>query len=85
MRSFLLQEFFGEREGASSPDILSSLGTLQGFFEEIGEGSRRRIHKAGLHRAVCDYLAGMTDRYVRLEYERIFGETVRVGDDVRSL
>jgi hypothetical protein len=39
VRSFLLQEYFGERQGASSPDILSSLGTLQGFFEETGEGS----------------------------------------------
>jgi ATP-dependent helicase YprA (DUF1998 family) len=39
VRSFLLQEYFGERQGASSPDILSSLGTLQGFFEEAGEGS----------------------------------------------
>ena len=38
VRSFLLQEYFGERPGASSPDILSSLGTLQGFFEETGEG-----------------------------------------------
>jgi dGTPase len=52
---------------------------------EVGEQSRRRIRKAGLHRAVCDYLAGMTDRYVRLEYERIFGKTFKVGDDVRSL
>jgi dGTPase len=52
---------------------------------EIGEQSRRRIRKAGLHRAVCDYLAGMTDRYVRLEYERIFGKTFKVGDDAKSL
>ena len=39
VRSYLLQEYFGERPGASSPDILSSLGTLQGFFEETAEGS----------------------------------------------
>ncbi len=31
--------------------------------------------KTGLYRAVCDYLAGMTDRYVGLEYKRIFGKT----------
>src|SRR5207247_1814474 len=29
----------GERDSASSPDILSSLGTLEGFFEGTGEGS----------------------------------------------
>ena len=42
---------------------------------EIGKGARRRSRQTGLHRAVCDYLAGMTDRYVALEYKRIFGET----------
>src|SRR6202142_3433069 len=41
---------------------------------EIGAGARHRIRQTGLHRAVCDYLAGMTDRYVMLEYQRIFGE-----------
>ena len=41
---------------------------------EIGGQSRKRIRRAGLHRAVCDYLAGMTDRYVMLEYERLFGK-----------
>ena len=45
---------------------------------EIGKGARRRSHKSGLHRAVCDYLAGMTDRYVMLEYQRLFGETLKV-------
>ncbi len=43
--------------------------------KEIGEGARRRIRQTGLHRAVCDYLAGMTDRYVMLEHQRLFGET----------
>ena len=43
--------------------------------KEIGAGARRRVPKTGLHRAVCDYLAGMTDRYVGLEYKRIFGKT----------
>lgn len=39
VRSYLLQRFFSEREGVSSPDILSSLGTLEGFFEGSGDGS----------------------------------------------
>ncbi|MCC6234383.1 MAG: deoxyguanosinetriphosphate triphosphohydrolase, partial [Verrucomicrobiales bacterium] len=38
-----------------------------------GEASRRRVRTDGLQRAVCDYLAGMTDRYAIQEYERIFG------------
>jgi dGTPase len=41
---------------------------------EIGESAQKRANKTGLHRAVCDYIAGMTDRYVMLEYQRIFGE-----------
>jgi dGTPase len=30
------------------------------------------VKQVGLQRGVCDYLAGMTDRYVRLEYQRLF-------------
>ena len=40
----------------------------------IGEQARKRIRKIGVHRAVCDYLAGMTDRYAIQEHERIFSE-----------
>jgi len=40
---------------------------------EIGAQTRRRVRRSGLHRAVCDYLAGMTDRYVLFEHERLFG------------
>jgi dGTPase len=47
--------------------------------EEIGENSQKRLKKIGLHRAVCDYLAGMTDRYVGLEYKRIFSENFKVA------
>jgi len=41
---------------------------------EIGAQSRRRARKDGRRRAVCDYLAGMTDRYVLLEHQRLLGE-----------
>ncbi len=46
--------------------------------KEIGESSRKRIRKTGLHRAVCDYIAGMTDRYVIQECEKIFGQKFTV-------
>jgi dGTPase len=56
-----------------------ALQLLKGLFayyivnpNEIGEGARRRVRKFGLHRAVCDYIAGMTDRYLLLEYKRLF-------------
>jgi dGTPase len=38
---------------------------------ELGEGATRRIEKEGLHRTVCDYVAGMTDRYLMDEYRRL--------------
>ena len=46
---------------------------------KLGETSRKRVKKIGLHRAVCDYLAGMTDRYVMLESAHIFGKKLNIG------
>ncbi len=58
------------------------LGQLFKYFmahpKEIGESSRKRIKKVGLHRAVCDHIAGMTDRYVMLECERLFGKSIKL-------
>ena len=42
----------------------------------IGEQARKRAGKIGRYRAVCDYLAGMTDRYALLEYQRRFGASI---------
>jgi dGTPase len=39
---------------------------------EMGEQARKRVRSAGRYRAICDYLAGMTDRYAMLEHQRIF-------------
>jgi dGTPase len=39
--------------------------------DRLGEAAIRRIGKEGLHRTVCDYVAGMTDRYLMEEYSRI--------------
>lgn len=43
--------------------------------DQVGEQARKRMRKVGRDRAICDYLAGMTDRYVMQEHERIFGAT----------
>jgi dGTPase len=42
---------------------------------EIGEQSRKRARRTGWPRAVCDYLAGMTDRYAMDEHRRLLGAT----------
>jgi dGTPase len=41
--------------------------------ELLGESAARRIESEGLHRTVCDYIAGMTDRYLMEEYARLNG------------
>ena len=43
--------------------------------EQLGEVAIRRLEQEGLHRTVCDYVAGMTDRYLIEEYARIIGKT----------
>jgi dGTPase len=53
------------------------LEALFAFFQknhaELGEQARRRARKIGWPRAICDYIAGMTDRYAILEHERLCG------------
>ena len=53
------------------------LEQLFGYYikhpQEIGEVSRKRAKKDGWPRAVCDYLAGMTDRYAIQAHQRLFG------------
>jgi dGTPase len=39
--------------------------------DSLGEGALKRIEAEGLHRTVCDYIAGMTDRYLMEEHARI--------------
>ena len=41
--------------------------------DRLGDGATKRIENQGLRRTVCDYIAGMTDRYLMEEYERIAG------------
>lgn len=42
--------------------------------KEIGDSARRRLKQTGRYRAVCDYIAGMTDRFAVHEYERLLGK-----------
>jgi dGTPase len=41
--------------------------------EQLGEGATKRVESEGLPRTVCDYIAGMTDRYLLQEHSRIVG------------
>jgi dGTPase len=46
--------------------------------QEIGGLSPKRLGRVSRHRAVCDHIAGMTDRYAMLEGERLLGRSVRL-------
>ncbi|MCG3175963.1 MAG: Deoxyguanosinetriphosphate triphosphohydrolase-like protein [Candidatus Omnitrophica bacterium] len=40
--------------------------------EQLPPGSQKRLSKEGAHRVICDYIAGMTDRYAQDEYKKFF-------------
>jgi dGTPase len=45
--------------------------------DKLGETATKRIETEGLHRTVCDYIAGMTDRYLMEEHGRTQGDRLR--------
>lgn len=40
--------------------------------EQLPPTSKERLKEEGPHRAICDYIAGMTDRYALNEYVKLF-------------
>jgi len=45
---------------------------------QLPRSARRRLEEDGLHRVVCDYIAGMTDRYAQDDYLKLFAPFERV-------
>lgn len=58
--------------------IRSVFGAYLKKPEQLPPSVRDRIKKEGLPRAICDYVAGMTDRYVMEEYKKLFEPYERV-------
>ena len=76
LRKFLYQNVYYHPRVADVNRRASEM--LRRVFEEyvvnpdrLGETATKRIEAEGLHRTVCDYIAGMTDRYLMEEYARI--------------
>jgi dGTPase len=46
--------------------------------EQLPYPDQEKIKKYGLHRVICDYIAGMTDRYTLDEYKKLFDPYERV-------
>jgi len=45
---------------------------------QLPEGTSRRLKGEEIYRVVCDYIAGMTDRYAMEEYRKLFDPSERV-------
>jgi dGTPase len=78
LRKFLYRNLY-YNPGVSGPH-LRSRRILEELFQryledhrQVGSLARKRARRDGWPRAICDYLAGMTDRYANLEYQRLFG------------
>ena len=39
---------------------------------------QEQLERDGIHRVVCDYIAGMTDRFALDEHRKLFDPNVRV-------
>lgn len=78
LRRFLYKNLYYNAE-VNRPHIRARqiLEELFKFFlehhGELGGQARKRARRDGWPRAICDYLAGMTDRYAIIEHERLLG------------
>jgi dGTPase len=77
LRRYLYKHlYYNPKVHGPNSRAVQMLGGLFRFYlkhpEQVGEQSRRRGPKIGWHRAVCDYISGMTDRYAAQEHQRIF-------------
>ncbi len=65
---------------------IKMLGELFEFYLDrhdcVGAPFRKRARKDGWHRAICDYVAGMTDRFVMRSHERLILGRDRGGEDL---
>jgi dGTPase len=77
LRDFLYQNLYYNRL-VDEPHIRARriLEELFNYYlkhhEGVGGQARKRARRDGWPRAICDYLAGMTDRYAFLEHQRLF-------------
>jgi dGTPase len=83
LKQFLLHNMYrhyrvvrmGDKAGRILRDLFLSYvnepGQLPPHYQE-------QVQRDGVHRAVCDYIAGMTDRFAVDEHQKLFDPTVRV-------
>jgi dGTPase len=78
LRKYLYQNlYYNPQVHEPNVQAVRMMEDLFAYFTErpqlIGAQSKKRARKLGWPRAICDYLAGMTDRYLITEHHRVFG------------
>lgn len=79
LRLFLYRRFYRHPElvefSAYARRVIEALfGAYRANPAELPSTYREIVAAEGLERAVCDYIAGMTDRFAEREYERLTGQ-----------
>lgn len=77
LRKFLYQNlYYHPRVAGANQQACDRLREVfRAYLEDpamLGKTTARRVEADGLHRTVCDYISGMTDRYLSEEHERLF-------------
>lgn len=78
LRKFLYRNLYYHPRvaGANQRACTMLASVFEAYLERpnlLGETTSLRVAEQGLHRTVCDYLSGMTDRYLLEEHARLFG------------
>ena len=58
--------------------LLQLFEAYVGEPRQMPESTQSRVEQVGLHRTVCDYIAGMTDRFALDEHQKLFDPATRV-------
>ena len=77
LRKFLYKNLYYHPSVASANKAACELlgDVFEAYLKKpalLGEATARRVEEVGLHRTVCDYVSGMTDRYLLDEHTRLF-------------
>jgi len=85
MQSFLMENVYTSPR--SKNDDISARRTISELFTTFSQKPsllpqryQSRIESDGLHRVICDYIAGMTDRFCKAQYEEHNGSDSRRGN-----
>jgi dGTPase len=83
LKEFLLRSMYRHyrvvRMGDKAGRLLRDLfGSYVNEPRQLPPHFQAQIERDGVHRVVCDYIAGMTDRFAVDEHRKLFDPTVRV-------